>query len=96
MQESDEWRAERFYIQVKSSNDQTSIDFFKYFLVLFPQQIIQHPHYSFIHKKNDIALIRLTQRIHFTAFVRPACLETNMNDVDPTVKLITFGKGIDR
>lgn len=65
-----------------------------YFFVLFPQQIIHHPDYSLMNKQNDIALIRLTRPLHFTEYVRPACLETNTNDVDATIKLIQIGKSI--
>lgn len=45
-------------------------------------------------KKNDIALIRVARRVEFTAEVLPACLETNLNDRDPSVQLIVTGWGV--
>lgn len=68
----------------------------KFFLVSYSQQIIRHPYYSDDHKKNDIALIRLQQTIFFTKYVRPACLHTDVNDVEPTVNLTATGWGIEK
>lgn len=56
--------------------------------------IIKHPNYSYLKKKNDIALIKVTERIAFTEFIRPACLQTNLEDEKPDVKLIVTGWGI--
>lgn len=57
------------------------------------QQIIRHPEYSASTKKNDIALIKVSRRIHFTDDIRPACLQTDQRDVDQSVKLIVSGWG---
>ncbi|XP_031624690.1 serine protease persephone-like [Contarinia nasturtii] len=55
------------------------------------ENITRHPNYSSVTKKNDIALIRLTKKIYFSNTIRPACLHTDMNDVD--TKLIVTGWG---
>lgn len=36
--------------------------------------ITRHPQYRFGRVYNDIALIRLAERVHFSSVVRPACL----------------------
>lgn len=51
------------------------------------QEIIPHPYFARATKKNDIALLRLVKPIRFSARTHPACLETNLNDVDPTISL---------
>lgn len=59
------------------------------------QKIIRHPYYSSEYVKNNIALIRLEADIpYFTKSIRPACLETDINDVDPTKILTEVGWGI--
>lgn len=63
-------------------------------LVFNLQEIIQHPYYLDRQKINDIALIRLAKQIQFTKSIRPACLETNTNDVDPTKILTEIGFGM--
>lgn len=60
---------------------------------VFIQQIIQHPEYKASTKKNDIALIRVSERIKFTDNIRPACLQTDLNDVLPDVGLYVTGWG---
>lgn len=45
-------------------------------------------------KKNDIALIRLTNPIEFDADAKPACLQTDSRDEDADTKLIITGWGI--
>lgn len=40
---------------------------------------------------NDIALVRLVNRIYFSANVAPACLQLNMRDEGSNVKLIETG-----
>lgn len=47
-----------------------------------------------IEKKNDISLIRVTERIWFTDFIRPACLQPDLNDEDPSTKLTVSGWGV--
>lgn len=42
-------------------------------------------------KKNDIALIRLTERISISEFIQPICLHTDPKDEDPQVNLIVTG-----
>lgn len=44
-------------------------------------------------KKNDIALIRLVDRIWFTELIHPACLQTNTRDEDIKVDLFVTGWG---
>lgn len=63
------------------------------FNIFILQSIIKHPSYSHSAKKNDIALIKVSKRIYFTDFIRPACLETDPRDVGPTVKLTVSGWG---
>ena len=43
--------------------------------------------------KNDIALIRLARPVDFTENIRPACLRTNLADVQPGIQLIITGWG---
>lgn len=57
------------------------------------QEIIRHESYSYELKKNDIALIRTRKEIIFSSFARPACLETNMQDLDTDVQLDIAGWG---
>lgn len=54
---------------------------------------MRHPDYKSGTKKNDIALIRVAERIKFTDNIRPACLQTNPNDVLPNTKLYVTGWG---
>lgn len=61
---------------------------------VFKKSIVRHPEYSPIMKKNDIALIRLTNPIEFDADVKPACLQTDSRDEDADTKLIITGWGI--
>ncbi|XP_031616943.1 serine protease persephone-like isoform X2 [Contarinia nasturtii] len=56
--------------------------------------IRRHPNYSSFTKKNDIALLRLTVQIYFTNTIRPACLHTDMGDIDNSTKVIVTGWGI--
>ncbi|XP_031637932.1 serine protease persephone-like [Contarinia nasturtii] len=53
----------------------------------------RHPNYNITTKKNDIGLIRLSTNIRFTNAIRPACLHTNMADVDTNRKVIVIGWG---
>ncbi|XP_031624484.1 serine protease Hayan-like isoform X2 [Contarinia nasturtii] len=55
--------------------------------------ITRHPNYSGLTKKNDIALIRLTTKIYFTNTIRPACLHTDIGDLDTHMKLTVTGWG---
>ncbi|XP_031631948.1 serine protease persephone-like isoform X2 [Contarinia nasturtii] len=57
------------------------------------KNITRHPSYSVMTKKNDIALLKLTLKIAFNNAVRPACLHTNIEDVDTATKLIVTGWG---
>ena len=52
-----------------------------------------HPKYSTKLKKNDIGLIRLTERLWLTELIHPICLETNLMDEDASVELIVTGWG---
>lgn len=60
----------------------------------FYQEVIRHPNYSQLKKKNDIALIRVTKPIEFSDLVRPACLHTELGDMPADVELIVTGWGI--
>lgn len=42
-------------------------------------------------KKNDIALIRLKEKINFSISVRPACLQLNAKDENPSTVLFESG-----
>lgn len=55
---------------------------------------MRHPNYSITEKKDDISLIRVTQRIWFTDNIKPVCLQTDLRDEDASVKLIVSGWGI--
>lgn len=57
------------------------------------QEIIRHESYSHQLKKNDIALIRTRKEFIFSSSARPACLETNMQDLDTDVQLDIAGWG---
>lgn len=57
------------------------------------QELIRHEGFTHRFKKDDIALIRLTQSIAFTRDVRPACLETDPSDISSDVKLNVTGWG---
>lgn len=38
------------------------------------EQIILHPHFQPANYDNDIALLRLSQKVEFTELIRPVCL----------------------
>lgn len=40
---------------------------------------IPHPKYSAMSKYDDIALFELAQNVQFNQFIRPACVNTNIN-----------------
>lgn len=54
---------------------------------------MRHENYSFIRRKNDIALIRVSSRIEFTPTISPACLATDLSDVSDNIKLYATGWG---
>lgn len=45
-------------------------------------------------KKNDIALVRVNKRICFTEYIKPACLQTHVEDEGPNVVLTALGWGL--
>lgn len=57
------------------------------------QDIIRHEGYSSYNKKNDIALLKISKKMEFTPHVRPACLETNLDDQDTNIELYVSGWG---
>lgn len=60
----------------------------------FAKEILKHPNYVGSEKKNDLSLIRVTERIWFNDFIRPACLQVDLVDEDPSTKLIVSGWGV--
>lgn len=43
---------------------------------------------------HDIALIRLKKPIEFNNYVRPACLRTNLSDIESDIDLYVTGWGV--
>ncbi|XP_031631877.1 serine/threonine-protein phosphatase 6 regulatory ankyrin repeat subunit C-like [Contarinia nasturtii] len=58
------------------------------------KSIITHPRHSSITKQNDIALIRVKNKITFSSYIMPACLQTDLRDEPSDTKLIVTGWGI--
>lgn len=56
------------------------------------EESIGHPNYSKALKKNDIALLRLAQKVNFTAFINPICLPSSTNEDLTGEKFIAAGK----
>lgn len=77
-------------VQIKKKKSQTLQQIFLNFTInsLNEQNISQHENYSSTTKINDIALIRLVERIIFTATIAPACLQMDMRDESSDVELI--------
>lgn len=59
----------------------------------FSKEIITHPNYQPSRRYDDIALIRVSSPIPFGDYIRPACLRSNMSDIDPDIQLIVTGWG---
>lgn len=57
------------------------------------QQIVRHPNYRSSRNYDDIALIQLSQPVEFNSTLRPACLNTNVADLNTTLQLIVTGWG---
>lgn len=57
------------------------------------KEIIRHSDYSSLTNKNDIALIRLLEKIYFSDLISPACLQTDLHDEKTDVKMIVTGWG---
>ncbi|XP_031635439.1 serine protease persephone-like [Contarinia nasturtii] len=55
------------------------------------EEIIVNPRYDRDAKVNDIALIRVKNRIQFSSYIKPACLQTNLDDIPSDVKLTVTG-----
>lgn len=56
-------------------------------------EIITHPDYRPSRRYDDIALIRVSSPIPFDDNIRPACLRSNISDIEPNVQLIVTGWG---
>lgn len=56
------------------------------------EQFIKHPDYKALLKYNDIALVKLKNPIEFTAYIRPACLNTKSILREQKAIAIGFGK----
>lgn len=63
------------------------------YITFLKQEIIRHPDYKSAMKKNDIALIRLNERVTFNENIRPACLRTAISDIREGAELIIIGWG---
>ncbi|XP_055914438.1 serine protease persephone-like [Eupeodes corollae] len=57
------------------------------------EEVIIHPEYRGHLRYHDIALIKLKNDLKFTPFVRPACLYSDLGDLDPDTQLVTLGWG---
>ena len=62
-------------------------------LVLGISEYIKHPEYAHPSSYNDIALIRLDQRINITRSILPACLPDPEKRFDRKVNVTTAGWG---
>lgn len=58
------------------------------------ENITLHSDYRPNRRYHDIALIKLREAVEFSAFVRPACLETDINDIDSSIPLVVIGWGV--
>ncbi|XP_031626209.1 serine protease persephone-like [Contarinia nasturtii] len=58
------------------------------------RDVIRHPNYSTLSKRNDIALLRLGKRIFFTPDITPPCLQMDLSDMNSNVKLLVTGWGV--
>ncbi|XP_031629232.1 serine protease persephone-like [Contarinia nasturtii] len=57
------------------------------------EEIISNPRYNSLKKVNDISLIRVKNTIQFSIYIKPACLQTNLDDIPSHVKLTVTGWG---
>lgn len=57
------------------------------------ERCIQHEQFLFKEHKNDIAVVKLEQRITFSNKILPACLQTNRNDLHSSQELVVTGWG---
>ncbi|CAG9792471.1 unnamed protein product [Diatraea saccharalis] len=58
------------------------------------KEILIHPEYDNVLKRNDIALIRLDGMANYTDFIRPICLPTlDVSQLSPNVSLYVAGWG---
>lgn len=58
------------------------------------EDIIIHPLYQSHLRYHDIALIKLRQNVEFSTFIRPACLNSDLKDVDSDIPLVVIGWGV--
>ncbi|XP_055910687.1 uncharacterized protein LOC129945051 [Eupeodes corollae] len=58
------------------------------------ENIIVHPEYRSHLRYHDIALIKLRNDVKFTAFIRPACLNSDLRDLDSNTRLVVIGWGV--
>ncbi|XP_055842667.1 serine protease persephone-like [Episyrphus balteatus] len=58
------------------------------------ENITIHPLFRPRIRHHDIALIRLNQDVRFNAYVQPACLYTNIKDIDSNTSLVVIGWGV--
>lgn len=62
-------------------------------LTLSIAEIVSHPNYRGNRNYDDIALVRLAQPVEFNRAIRPACVSTDMEDLDSTMNLTVTGWG---
>lgn len=58
-----------------------------------PAEVILHPGYGTFGYDADIALIRLSERVEFSDFVRPACLAESVNETKEYHRCMVSGWG---
>lgn len=58
------------------------------------EEIFVHPQYQSNLRYHDVAVIKLRNNVEFTAFVRPACLYSDLRDVDGDTPLAVIGWGV--
>ena len=54
---------------------------------------ILHPNYDNFNLANDIALLKLSQKVSFTDYIRPACLPEQRDRPDSTANCYVSGFG---
>lgn len=53
--------------------------------IIEPESILVHPNYEPLNSDADIAVIVMSEEVHFSKFIRPVCLWTGSNDLESVV-----------